>query len=328
MPTHGSWRYKVTYRILICVIAFLIVLAATGCSDALTGSSGEEPAPAPATVPPVSLKLDGYQGTVLRSICLDVVQSFYPPLGGVSEGRSLPVEKQLRPVLEELGMEVVGAAEPCDASMAVSLVGRSKAGKYCPGTMPSACSNPEICYESGSIEVSKELAIAGETIHVDDFEKSWDPQGTLITTCLKEPSLAAFQYKWSADIVDWLVELWGPLVYSRLIAADAGMSFSTTSDTFEALDPDPELIAELIVLLDEHERTPRASQWHSSASVLGYMGPAAMDAVPALLRGADELDWPTSGQWAAKVRAALERITGQDFGMNGEAWHRWWAGRE
>lgn len=320
--SNGDKRPSNAKRIYVgCILAVLVGLTMLVYVnwEGVTGLIRPRIAAIATPIPVPGLALEGYKGTALQTLCLQVEQSYSPPLESASASPSLPVEDNLRDILEGLGMEVVDASTPCDGCVKVSLVGRSQGGKYCPGTTPSLCDNPKFCYNGGSIQVSKELVIGGETVHADRYEDSWEPQGSVITGCLEQPSVTGFYHKWEEDMVDWLVELWGPRVYGHVLVANIG---GVTGETLRGVRPDPALISELVELLIAQEENVRRPEWSNLAGFLGYMGSQAMDAVPALIRGGNAVEW--AGRSGAAAWTALESITGQSFGSDGQAWQDWW----
>jgi HEAT repeat protein len=68
---------------------------------------------------------------------------------------------------------------------------------------------------------------------------------------------------------------------------------------------------------------PNADVRAGVAQVLGQIGPQAMDAVPVLIQALGDQS-PAVPPVAA---GALKGITGQDFGLDANAWQQWWQGQ-
>jgi HEAT repeat protein len=65
---------------------------------------------------------------------------------------------------------------------------------------------------------------------------------------------------------------------------------------------------------------PSADVRNSVAQVLGMIGPQAMEATPVLIEALEDQS-PAVRQGVVE---ALKAITGQDFGLDVNAWRQWW----
>ena len=78
----------------------------------------------------------------------------------------------------------------------------------------------------------------------------------------------------------------------------------------------PEIIPELVGALGDSEAIVR----EAAAQALGQIGTEALEAVPALINALGD-EWLRVPKAAI---AALEAVTGQDFGYDAAAWQAWW----
>jgi hypothetical protein len=103
-----------------------------------------------------------------------------------------------------------------------------------------------------------------------------------------EPTDAPFEGAWLRAVYSGLVQLWGPRVLVQPLRQDY-----------------------------------RYEARQAAAEALGEMGPAAVEAVPALIGALGD----SNDEVRQAAAEALQTVTGQNFGEDAKAWEQWWEQR-
>jgi HEAT repeat protein len=152
---------------------------------------------------------------------------------------------------------------------------------------------------------------------------------------------APFSGTWAGQLLRALSELWGVPVFAKALAvqpevagrllirlggeavpalvealSDEGVDVRRkAARTLGEIGPESvEAVPALIHVLADEDEDVRL--W--AAYALGRIGPEAFEAVPSLIEALGD-------EYAdLEAAAALESITGRDFGEDAEAWQQWW----
>lgn len=133
-----------------------------------------------------------------------------------------------------------------------------------------------------------------------------------------EPIDAPFEGAWLRAVYSGLAQLWGPRVLVQPLGADYRYEArQAAAEVLGEMGPAAvDVVPALIKALDASTEDVRVA----AAEALGEIGPGAAEAIPALIE--------TLKDSIKRVRLAaagsLEAITGQSFGDDAERWQQWW----
>jgi hypothetical protein len=273
------------------------LLSFTWALSACIGGRAAPPSPA-------NLVPEDWQEVRLRTICLEVQQSF----PGIDPSFSLPVEPALRRILPGLGLRVVASDEACDGALHLSLQGEALAEDYvC--VLGNACGH---CFAGGQVSGELILTSSDRTPWVHTISAGMAPPFS-ISACPKLPQDAPLGTFWPRAVLGGLLDLWGTPV---LAVALGDREEDVRQATVWLLQTQGK---EGVPLLVKALRDRSADMRRQAANVLGLQGAEASDAVPALIEVLDDSENPVR----LAATEALHLITGQDFGQDQAAWRRW-----
>lgn len=253
---------------------------------------------------PADLVAEGWQGVQLRTLCLEVQQSF----PGIDPGFSLPVEPTLRRILPGLGLEVAASGEACDGGLHLSLLGEALAEDYtC--LLGHACGH---CFTGAQVSGELTLTRSGPAPWVRTISASIPPPLS-ISACPKVAQRAPLDRTWPRAVLDGLHDLWGIPV---LDVALGDQEESVREGAVWLLQTQGREGVPLLVKALRDRSTDVRKQ---AANALGSQGTQASEAVPALIEVLDDGD--DTVRFAAGD--ALHRITDQELGYGRAAWRRW-----
>ena len=166
------------------------------------------PTAEPVVVP--AERIAGWGGATFNTVCLESEQSFnrgYGPDGPLSisiSSISESIDNAVAATLFDLGFQVVGPEEACEASLGIVLEGQALSENY---------GNMGRCYSGALTKIQMELTAPGYPRYTDQFNDRIDPPSS-ITACTKEPEHAQFKnLDWREGIFGGLVQIWGKDVY-------------------------------------------------------------------------------------------------------------------
>jgi len=253
---------------------------------------------------PANLVAEGWQDVQIRTLCLDVRQSYLE----IDPDFSLPLEPSLRRVLSGLGLRVVASGETCDGALRLSLQGEALAEDYvC--ILGNACGH---CFTGARISGELTLTSSDRTPWVHTFNTGIEPPSS-ISDCPKVPEDAPLDVLWPGTVLAGLLDLWGtPVLKVALDDRDEGMR--------EALvgllrAQGKEGVPLLVKALQDRSAQVRLR----AANALGSLGAQAREAVPALVETLDDTDRPVR----LATAGALNLITGHDLGQDQATWRKW-----
>lgn len=293
----------------------LILLFLAGCNVSIAESTPLPQTAEPtakveptATLPP--LQVSEMSGVTVRSLCLEV-EEYYPQ---ISEEFSTHLPLHISGILSNMGFQIVGPGQPCDAALTFHITAEFISGAY---QIFGEC----FTAYSGDIYVTLvSQRNAQEFVTGHDFRT--EPAGAVVEGyCYKDASDAAIalmgkddQGKYEAAFVNVLVELWGP----RALIPVLGWNTYATPATAILVESGSLFVPELSRVLDDDDRNTQ----QQAALALGMIGPEAEQAIPALIELAEGCNDPA--RCTNVYTVALEEITGLDLGRNADTWRYWW----
>lgn len=299
----------------VVMLSALVVLAGgtLACQFGAVPTPTSEPIPTPTLEPtptPLPLQAAGWEEVTVRTLCLEVEQS-YPQMTGEF---SLPVAQDVQSILTGLGLQVVTRGTLCDATLTFVLVGEALEARYL---------RWERCYSGADFRGQVILAMPRlDTLTLSVSGYVGTPY--MISSCPYTPRDAPLEEaQWKA-ILDGLTHLWGPPVIieaARLRRQDIHKLLAIDRAVFEALEEwGPEAIPILIQALGDRDEDVR---WVAAQGLDDY-GLEAMEATPALIEALRD----ESASVRLAALQALKAITGQDFGEDADVWKAWWEGQQ
>jgi hypothetical protein len=321
-------------------LVFFSTLIITVCSILACGQ-GSKPSPNPTYTPgptptPLPLQASGLEGVTVRSVCLEVEQSF-PEVTDPEYAELTPhIEETTEQVLIGLGLEVV--EDDCDAEMSIYMKGKPSGKTYL---------GAGFCFQGAEVNGEIRLALSDRvplTIPMSGIYES--PKMIVSDWCAEEPYMAPFPILWPTALLEGLAQLWGPHIFvsaiwdqDDLVSIDAiellagiGPVEGTTPSLIQILETHEstrvrrdaalilgrlgqEVVPALVKALNDESSTVR----EAAVEALGMIGPDAAEAVPALIQTLRKSK--SARETSAR---ALRLITGQSFGEDAKAWERWW----
>jgi len=303
-PTAAVDDIRGMRRAIVSFVAVVILTSggvACRSRQASSPASTLQPTPAP-TVTPIPLRAPGWEETTVRTLCLEVEQS-YPEIDDKSPE---PIAQAAQEHLSELGMHVVTEGDPCDATLTLTMIGRALGDDYTGG----------YCYSGAEVEGQAVLTLAGRAPLTSPLAGR---QGTpfSIQHCPKQPTGAPFEVAWREALLGGLFDLWGPQVLIHALQDERVLVRDLAAEALVEAGPEAaEAIPALAQALEDTDLDVRAS----AAQALREIGPQAIDAVPALIQALGD----SSSHVRASALSALKVITAQDFGEDVPAWQAWW----
>jgi hypothetical protein len=254
-------------------------------------------------VTPPPLWAPGWNEVTVRTLCLEVEQS-YPE---IPHKDPEPIAQATRKVLSGLGLHVVAAGDPCDATLTIAVTGQARAGDYL---------LEGYCYTGARVEGRADLSVPGRAPLIVPLAGLQMPPPR-IQHCPRDPTDAPFEAVWLEVLLGTLFDLWGPQVLVQALGDERVLTRSLAASVLIEVGPEAsEAVPALIQALEDSDENVRAS----AAQALREMGPQAIDAVPALIQALGD---PHPQVWQSAV-IALRHITGRDFAEDAAAWQEWW----
>ena len=175
------------------LIVLLLALAGLACGMAGCGSAST-----PAT--PVPLQVKGWDSITVRTVCLEVEQS-YPEIEHKS---AEPIAEAVERILTGVGLQVVDEGDPCEATLTFVLTGEALGAKYTGGIH---------CYSGAAFSGGASLTSPGRELVTLPISARHVPPVS-ISGCHGEPIDAPFERVWPEALLDGLGHLWGtpPLI--------------------------------------------------------------------------------------------------------------------
>jgi hypothetical protein len=351
-------------------IMALFALAALACGMLACGQgSTTTPTAAPTTGPtptPLPLQAPGWAGVTLRTLCLEVEQS-YPGL----DKEPKPIVEATQRILGGLGLQVVIEPEPCDAAMTLTLTGEALGDDYVTG----------YCY-SGA-EVSGQLLLEASGYEPLTLSVSGRQHPPIIITGCPTAVQAPFEDAWPEALLGGLVKLWGYQVLIQAVGDEEVWMREAAAEALGEVGPEEGVVPALAqavrggseaaaralkeigpqaaeatpALVEVLEQNRSLTMRRLAAQALGAIGPGAVEGVPALVEalgdesatlredaaealgriGPGAMDAIPAliellGDESRFVREAaaeaLAAISGQNLGANADAWQQWWEGQQ
>ena len=195
------------------------------------------------------------------------------------------LEQAISRILEGMQVDVVSSSDPCQAYLSVEVTLAGLSDEY----KDVDTGEWVTCFTGQSAHGHISFNPPSGELLTFPINKDIKPRQGTIHRCPVEEDLY-FDESWGDDVLRALRMLWG---YRALVSAIPGG-----------------VVRGLPILRGV------------AAEMLKSAGPKAMSAVPDLI---DLLSfWHHDADIGGKASQALEAITGQDFGMDPEAWHTWW----
>ena len=292
-------------KVGLCLLGILLVaFVLTGCQKDKE-TEPVAPLPTPALPPAAPLVATEWSGTVAETICLNVEQT-YPTLTTKSPE---PIDMAITDILSGLGLIVVSADQPCDATLNVSIAG---------GPLNATYQRVGTCSTGASYVGAISLSRPAHNPLVLSFSGVHTPRETILESgpC-PTPEEAPFAMAWPEETVRILHALWGDRVLVQALAVPAGYTTSRNYALRELKALGNDAIPLFMLGLADANTNVRAE----SATEIGQFGPDAVDAVPLLIAN---LRRASSHEQEATL-SALGAITGQDMGNDASRWEKWWS---
>lgn len=328
-----------------------------------TPTSTLTPTPAPTSTPtllPVSAR--GWESATLSSVCLEIQQTFTNVQGDFS----VPIEITASRLLKRMGIQPMSPGEACDATLTINITARARQGNYDnSGKCYSSSSitsqailtaqgyptlEAEAFSENAGIPVflehcAKEPAGAPfyETFSralMDSLLKIWGKPALLAGLADQdvEVRIGAVQAVTSPEAraagleTSDMVSLLIPAIendYQATDCLDPGASGPYAITALRALADEEKDLLPTVVPVMEEALLPISCKTYPALDALHNFGPAAIETVPTLIQLLRSYLRPNIDEnYARSVSAALVEITGEDFGIDADAWQQWWDSQE
>lgn len=325
------------------LVLLLTLIALVGPIMACGQAAKPSPVSTPTTGPtptPLPLQAPGLEGVTVRTLCLEVEQSFPEITDPEYEELTPHISETTQLILSGLGLQVVEGA--CDAILAITMIGKAIGATYL---------KAGFCYEGAEVNGEIHLTLSGRPPLSVPISGSFKPRSMIPSEhCSKEPFTAPFSLAWPNALLRGLAQLWGPRVFIAAMWDDERGVGSAAIELLGRIGPVEEAVPALIQVLESHKSSfvredavfalgqigpdvaeiipalAEALEDKSSlvraaaAEALGQLGPRAVEAVPALIQTLRNPGF--SGRKASAE--ALSAITGQDFGEDARTWQAWW----
>jgi hypothetical protein len=275
---------------------------------------------------------------------------------------SLPIEITASRLLERLGLRTVGPGDACDATLTLKITAKAiqgdygKAGKCYAGSSVTSQASLS-AKEYPALEAEPFSTYDGVPLFLEKCAK--EPTGAPFYVTFSRALMITLLQIWGkpvlpAGLVDQDVEVRIAAV-EAVTSPEARAAGLETSEMVSLLIPAIEndnqatsclyphasgarAVTELANLASEEEDLtptvlpiiqesllPLTCKTGYAQTALYDLGPAALETVPTLIQllrlylkpGVDE-------NYARSVSDTLSHITGQDFGIDADAWQQWW----
>jgi HEAT repeat protein len=269
--------------------------------------------PTPTIVPVVE---PSWRGVVLKSICLQVEQT-YPQL---EESYSQPIEDTVRDILLGMGILVKSSEGECEADLSITLRGEVIEATYTVAVGENVGEKIQ-CYSGASMQGELRLTSSEYGTVLKEILRVYSPN--FVSHCAEEPtSNVEFSRVWPFPIVYHLNQIWGPQVplqairignlHVREAAAEVLSSTELGADKENAIPILVESLKDGSAIIREYV-----------AITLGGIGPDAIEAVPVLIEILEGASPETSQPEIFQVTSALGNITGLSF-HDASYYQAWW----
>ena len=262
-------------------------------TTAPTATSTPTPTATPLPTPtptPLPLQVPDWEGVTLHTLCLQVEQSYLEIEGKTPE----PVAEAAQRVLAGIGLLVVAAEAPCDATVTVALTGEALGAEYSSGE--------KYCYSGARVDGQMTLALperAPLTLPIGGERQT----PFSISVCPEQAADAPFAKAWSRALLGGLAQLWGPQVLVQAMMDESVRVREAAANALVEIGPQAvDAVPALIQALRNEEEDSDLRQAASAA--LGAIG---SEAVPALVQALADEDEHV--RWAA---ASALRDSGPD----------------
>ena len=211
------------------------------------------------------------------------------------------IDETIGNILSFLNVNVLSDDEDCDAILQFDLTLTAIGQEYRGSDHP--------CFTGVQAQGQVELLLSGKK-PITKVLEAIEPPDTTTMVCPYE-SEAHFDLAWQPAVVEGLTYFWGSMV---LVPA-VGLNLYKALSVLERTQTDPETIQSFIQMLGSEYETARID----ASQALGFMG-MHEGIVPALIQALED----TNDTVRFNALQALQKITGQNFGYQPDAWNTWW----
>jgi HEAT repeat protein len=279
----------------------------------LTPTATPTSTPTPTIVPVAE---PSWKGAVLKSICLQVEQS-YPQL---EESYSQPIEDTVREILLGMGILVKSGEGECEADLSIMLKGEVIEESYTVAIGENVGEKIQ-CYSGASMQGELRLTTSEYGTVLYDISMAYSPN--FVSYCAEEPSSnVEFSRVWPFPIVYRLTQIWGPQVPLQAIRIENLHVKEAAAEVLSRteLGADKE---NAIPILVEALKSGSSTIREYVAITLGGIGPDAIEAVPVLIEVLEGASPETDQPEIFQVKSALGNITGLSF-HDASHYQAWW----
>jgi hypothetical protein len=260
---------------------------------------------------------EGWEGAQIYTVCLEVNQR-YPQF----EKENEPIEKGAKEYLAQMGISVVDADAPCDATLLIDLEGEAKSDDY------TGDDNKKMtCYSGARYKGEMQLISSEYPALVVTALGSYTP--LMISDCAEEPAPnASFDEAWGEALVTGFKRLWGVhALLPGLMSENKDIQLQAANE-IETLARKGEVGREVVPALAYAVENGSWQVSQVAASALAEIGGDAIEAVPAILRAWEKHE---SNPAASIFNFALVRISlahgHPDCDNDPACWQAWWEAR-
>jgi len=166
------------------------------------------------------LQIQGWESQEIKTVCLDVTQSYPEEWFGffketlVSLGINLtprqfefPYEEIIGEILQQIDVAVVSDSTQCDAELTMRFTGTASSSTY--GNIITKWGN-SVCYAGSSVNGALTLSAADQEEFETSMRGSVSTPGTIYSSsCPDQPYDAPFDESSAEALTDALTQLWG-----------------------------------------------------------------------------------------------------------------------
>jgi len=217
--------------------------------------------------PPVLVVLPGYEAAVVRTVCVEVNDS-YP---GIEGGDKPSLGDEVTGALEAMGLVVADIGQGCDATLTFDLEGRALSEQY------SSDTGAVTYYTGAAYDGTAEFAVASFEPVRNEVSGRLDPP-FMISDSRPDQTDAPFEAAFVEPMLTTLSQVWGPVVVIETIEVWPQGDFFDTLASGGAdwiVNEAPEILPDLL------ELRLSSSFRISERAYFGLAEIVANDAVPA-----------------------------------------------
>jgi hypothetical protein len=221
-----------------------------------------------------------WQGVTINTLCL--VQN-YDQFGSYYDLTNFQNEMVI--IFSRMGLKVVAASQPCDATLTISLTGAAQDAYY-EGNLH--------CYTGSRTSGTFTLSAPNRAAISTAVSSSLPTSEVASTNNCPDSDHAPYLASLTPATLDGLVSLYGPVIYGWILVEEGEETWCNTP-------------------------TMPCGYFHND--LLQRFVPGAEAAVPALIVALDSEQELTR----RTAVGGLQTITGQSYGNDKQAWEQWWA---